>query len=40
MFIRGGMRSVEDLGLSEEDNQKLYLGNMLNLMRTPRIGKQ
>jgi len=39
MFIREGIRSIEDLGLSEEDRGKLYLGNALRLMRLPRIGK-
>lgn len=33
MFIREGIRSIEDLDLSEEDRDKLYLGNALRLMR-------
>jgi aminocarboxymuconate-semialdehyde decarboxylase len=33
MFIREGMRSIDDLGLSDEDQEKLYLGNALKLMR-------
>ena len=40
MFIREGVRSVEDLGLSEEDRGKLYLGNALRLMRLSHIGKK
>ena len=39
MFIREGIRSIEELGLSAEDNEKLYLGNALRLMRLPRLGK-
>ncbi len=33
MFIREGIRSVESLGLSDEDREKIYLGNALRLMR-------
>jgi aminocarboxymuconate-semialdehyde decarboxylase len=33
MFIREGIRSVEELGLSEEDRHKIYAGNALRLMR-------
>lgn len=33
MFIREGIRSIDDLDLSEEDQEKLYLGNALRLMR-------
>ncbi len=33
MFIREGIRSIEDQGLSDEDREKLYLGNALRLMR-------
>jgi amidohydrolase family protein len=35
MFIRAGIRSVEDLKLSDEDNQKIYCGNALRLLRLP-----
>ncbi len=34
MFIREGIRSIEHLGLSDEDRDKLYRGNALKLMRT------
>lgn len=40
MFIREGIRSIEELGLSDEDSEKLYLGNALKLMRLSRLGKQ
>ncbi|QSI33258.1 amidohydrolase family protein [Variovorax sp. RKNM96] len=40
MFIREGIRSIENQGLSDEDCEKLYLGNALKLMRLARIGKQ
>ncbi len=33
MFIREGIRSVESLGLSDDDREKIYLGNALRLMR-------
>jgi len=33
MFIREGIRSVEDLKLSEEDKRKIYFGNALKLLR-------
>jgi len=33
MFIREGMRSIEDLKLSENDKRKIYSGNALRLMR-------
>lgn len=33
MFIREGIRSIEDLQLSEEDKRKIYFGNALRLMR-------
>ena len=39
MLIREGIRSISDLGLSEEDQEKLYLGNALRLMRMSRIGR-
>ena len=40
MFIREGIRSIEEMHLSEVDREKIYLGNALRLMRpnvsTPR----
>jgi aminocarboxymuconate-semialdehyde decarboxylase len=33
MFIREGIRSIEELGLSEDDRRKIYLGNALGLLR-------
>ena len=33
MFIREGIRSIEDLNLSEEDKRKIYFGNALKLMK-------
>ncbi len=33
MFIREGMRSVEDLNLSEDDKRKIYFGNALKLLK-------
>ena len=35
MFMREGMRSIEDLNLSETDKRKNYFGNALRLMRMP-----
>ena len=35
MFIREGIRSIEDLALSEEDRRKIYFENALKLMRLP-----
>jgi aminocarboxymuconate-semialdehyde decarboxylase len=35
MFIREGIRSIEDLNLSENDKRKIYFGNALRLMRMP-----
>jgi predicted TIM-barrel fold metal-dependent hydrolase len=35
MFIREGIRSIEELKLSEEDKRKIYFGNALRLMRMP-----
>jgi predicted TIM-barrel fold metal-dependent hydrolase len=35
MFIREGIRSVEDLKLSDADKRKLYFGNALKLLRMP-----
>ena len=40
MFIREGIRSIEDLGLDDADAEKLYLGNALRLMRLPHLGKR
>ena len=39
MFIREGIGAIEDMDLSDEDREKLYLGNALKLMRMSRIGK-
>jgi aminocarboxymuconate-semialdehyde decarboxylase len=33
MFIREGIRSVEDLKLSEGDKRKIYFGNAMKLLR-------
>ena len=33
MFIREGMRSVEDLNLSDDDKRKIYFGNALKLLK-------
>jgi len=35
MFIREGMRSIEDLALPEDDKRKIYFGNALRLLRMP-----
>ena len=35
MFIREGIRSIEDLDLTAEDRRKIYFGNALRLMRMP-----
>ena len=35
MFIREGIRSVEDLKLSEDDKRKIYSGNALKLLNLP-----
>jgi aminocarboxymuconate-semialdehyde decarboxylase len=32
MFIREGIRSIEDLNLSEDDKRKIYFGNALKLL--------
>ena len=32
MFIREGIRSIEDLSLSEDDKRKIYFGNALKLL--------
>ena len=33
MFIREGIRSIEDLNLSESDKRKIYFGNAMKLMK-------
>jgi aminocarboxymuconate-semialdehyde decarboxylase len=38
MFIREGMRSIEDLTLSESDKRKIYFGNALKLLKMPDPG--
>jgi aminocarboxymuconate-semialdehyde decarboxylase len=35
MFIREGIRSIEDLKLSDADNRKIYFGNALKLLNMP-----
>jgi aminocarboxymuconate-semialdehyde decarboxylase len=35
MFIREGIRSIEDLKLSDEDRRKIYFGNALKLLNMP-----
>src|SRR5712692_5716666 len=35
MFIREGIRSVEDLKLPEADKRKIYFGNAIKLLRIP-----
>ena len=35
MFIREGIRSVEDLKLSEADKRKIYFGNAMKLLKMP-----
>ena len=40
MFIREGIRSIEELNLSEIDKRKIYFGNALRLMRMPDKSKQ
>ena len=37
MFIREGIRSIEEVDLSDADREKLYLGNALRLMRMQHI---
>lgn len=39
MFIREGIRSIEEMQLSESAQEKLYLGNALRLMRMARKEK-
>ena len=33
MFIREGIRSIEELGLSEADKRKIYYGNASTLLK-------
>ena len=40
MFIREGIRSIEDLNLSDDDKRKIYFGNALRLMRMPENPQQ
>jgi aminocarboxymuconate-semialdehyde decarboxylase len=35
MYIREGIRSIEDLKLSAADQRKIYSGNALKLLRLP-----
>ena len=35
MFIREGIRSVEELGLAEGDKRKIYFGNAMRLLKLP-----
>jgi aminocarboxymuconate-semialdehyde decarboxylase len=35
MFIREGIRSIEDLKLSEGDKRKIYFGNAMRLLKLP-----
>jgi aminocarboxymuconate-semialdehyde decarboxylase len=35
MYVREGIRSIEELNLSENDKRKIYFGNALRLMRMP-----
>jgi aminocarboxymuconate-semialdehyde decarboxylase len=35
MFIREGIRSVEDLKLPAADKRKIYFGNALKLLKMP-----
>jgi len=40
MFIREGIRSIEDLNLSDDDKRKIYFANALRLMRMPENPQQ
>jgi aminocarboxymuconate-semialdehyde decarboxylase len=40
MYIREGIRSIEDLKLSAADKRKIYSGNALKLLRLPVVKKQ
>jgi aminocarboxymuconate-semialdehyde decarboxylase len=33
MFIREGIRSIEDLRLSDTDKRKIYFGNAVRLLK-------
>jgi len=33
MFIREGIRSIEDLALAADDKRKIYFGNALRLLK-------
>jgi predicted TIM-barrel fold metal-dependent hydrolase len=35
MYIREGIRSIEDLKLSAQTKRKIYSGNALKLLRLP-----
>jgi aminocarboxymuconate-semialdehyde decarboxylase len=35
MFIREGIRSIEELGLAEGDKRKIYFGNAMRLLKLP-----
>ena len=37
MFIREGIRSVEDLKLSQSDKRKIYFGNAMKLLKMPAV---
>ena len=36
MFIREGIRSIEDLNLAEDDKRRIYFGNALSLLGMPK----
>lgn len=40
LFIREGIRSIDALQLDEADQEKLYLGNALKLMRMSHLGRK
>src|SRR6266550_8472883 len=40
MFIREGIRSVEDLKLSQSDKRKIYFGNAMKLLKMPEPNKK
>jgi hypothetical protein len=40
MFIREGLRSVEELGLADSDKRKIYLGNALGLLARKIVGDE
>jgi aminocarboxymuconate-semialdehyde decarboxylase len=41
MFIREGIRSIEDLNLAEDDKRRIYFGNAIGLLgiNPPATGK-